>query len=145
MANVTKKDLIDGIAVRTGEKRSTVKVVVEDLIETVMRELSKGNRIELRDFGIFETKVRAPRLAQNPKTLVKVEVPAKATVKFKAGRKLKRRVDDAVGPDATDTTSKLDNPPPDKKEMPDVTVMRPKDSSIVEPKSSTEQSNTPKK
>jgi integration host factor subunit beta len=55
-------------------------------------ELCKDNRLEFRDFGVFETRTRAQRIAQNPKTLARVEVPAKKTVKFKIGRMMKDRL-----------------------------------------------------
>ncbi|NLX14355.1 MAG: integration host factor subunit beta, partial [Phycisphaerales bacterium] len=51
-----------------------------------------GNRLEFRDFGVFESKVRAARTAQNPKTLERVSVPSKRTVKFKVGRLMKQKL-----------------------------------------------------
>ena len=55
-------------------------------VTQVIDELGRGNRLEFRDFGVFEIKERAPRVAQNPKTLERVQVPARRTVKFKVGR-----------------------------------------------------------
>lgn len=92
-SNVTKKELIDQVMQRTGYKRPVVRQVVQDLFETLIDELAAGRRIELRDFGVFEVKVRAARLAQNPKTLQKVEVPRKQCVKFKPGRLMKERIE----------------------------------------------------
>ncbi|MBL8760523.1 MAG: integration host factor subunit beta [Phycisphaerae bacterium] len=86
MATVTKKDLIDRITTRTKLKRLDVKNAVQEMLEQIIVELQKGNRLELRDFGVFEVKQRKPRVAQNPKTLERVEVPARKTVKFKVGR-----------------------------------------------------------
>lgn len=91
---VTKKELIDRIASATGQKRMVVKQTVQTFLEQVIIELGKGNRLEFRDFGVFEIKQRAPRMAQNPKTLERVEVPAKRTVKFKVGRLMKMCLDD---------------------------------------------------
>ena len=93
MATVTKKDLIDRIASGTRCKRADVKRIVQRFLDDVIEELGKGNRLEFRDFGVLETKERAPRIAQNPKTLQRVSVPAKRTVKFKVGRLLKERLD----------------------------------------------------
>ena len=62
-------------------------------LDEVIEELGRGNRLEFRDFGVFEIRERAARRAQNPKTLEQVEVPAKKTVKFKTGRLMKFRVD----------------------------------------------------
>lgn len=94
MATITKKDLIDRIASSAGCKRVDVKKVVQNFLDQMISELGKGNRLEFRDFGVFEIKERAPRVAQNPKTLQRVEVPAKRTVKFKVGRLLKEQLDD---------------------------------------------------
>ena len=89
MSTTTKKDLIDRIAEETSQKRSAVKAMVQSFLDSVIRELSEGNRLEFRDFGVFEIRQRAPRMAQNPKTLERVPVPAKTTVKFKVGRLMK--------------------------------------------------------
>ena len=89
MPTTTKKDLIDQIAKETRQKRSTVKRTVQSFLDNVSREISRGNRLEFRDFGVFEIRHRAPRIAQNPKTLERVPVPAKKTVKFKVGRLMK--------------------------------------------------------
>jgi integration host factor subunit beta len=62
-------------------------------MDEVIEELAQGNRLEFRDFGVFEPKQRAARRAQNPKTLERVQVPAKRTVKFKLGRVMKQRVE----------------------------------------------------
>lgn len=93
MATTTKKELIDRIADETQLRRSEVKRAVQAFLDHVIDELGKGNRLEFRDFGVFEIKARAPRTAQNPKTLQRVEVPAKKTVKFKVGRLMKERLD----------------------------------------------------
>ena len=62
-------------------------------LDEIITELSKGGRLESRDFGVFETRVRAARAAQNPKTLTRVQVPAKRMVKFKPGRLMKQKLD----------------------------------------------------
>ena len=85
----TKKDLIDRIAEETHQRRAAVKKTIQSFLDNVILELSHGNRLEFRDFGVFEIKHRAPRMAQNPKTLERVPVPAKKTVKFKVGRLMK--------------------------------------------------------
>ncbi len=93
MATITKKDLIDRIADQTDQKRTVVKQTIQSFLDSIIDELSDGNRLEFRDFGVFEVKERAPRTAQNPKTLERVFVPAKKTVKFKVGRLMQVRVD----------------------------------------------------
>ncbi len=89
MATVTKKELVDQIADATGQKRVVVKDVVQTFLNSIIVELGKGNRLEFRDFGVFEVKQRRARMAQNPKTLEQVSVPPKRTVKFKVGRLMK--------------------------------------------------------
>ena len=94
MPTVTKKDLIDRIAEQTGQKRVVVKSTVQKFLDEVILELGKGNRLEFRDFGVFELRERQPRVAQNPKTLEPVEVPAKKVVKFKVGRRMQQSLED---------------------------------------------------
>lgn len=93
-SNVTKKDLVDEVVNRTKEKRVAVKEIIQSFLDVLIDELGEGRRIELRDFGVFEVKERAARIAQNPKTLEKVKVPPKRSVKFKAGRLMKEKVAD---------------------------------------------------
>lgn len=92
MGTITKKELIDQIAGRTQLKRGDVKQIVQLFLDGIVDELGRGNRIEFRDFGVFEIKVRKPRQAQNPKTLEPVAVPARRTVKFKVGRLMKEQL-----------------------------------------------------
>jgi len=92
MATITKKELIDRIAERTQAKRVTVKSVIQAFLDEITRELGENNRLEFRDFGVFETRTRAARVAQNPKTLERVDVPAKQTVKFKMGRLMRQNL-----------------------------------------------------
>lgn len=94
MATVTKKDLIEQVARDTGLKRVIVKRLVQSLLDNMIYELGRGNRLEFRDFGVLETKERASRTAQNPRTLERVEVPAKKVVRFKVGRLMQRAVED---------------------------------------------------
>ena len=94
MATITKKELIDRIADATNEKRVVVKRVIQSFLDEITEELAKGNRMEFRDFGVFETRVRAARTAQNPKTMARVEVPEKRTIKFKMGRMMKIKLQD---------------------------------------------------
>jgi integration host factor subunit beta len=97
MATITKKELIDRIAESSGNRRVLVKKVVQQFLDEVVNELGKGNRLEFRDFGVFETKLRKARRAQNPKTLEPVAVPEKRTVKFKVGRLMKQRLGELTG------------------------------------------------
>ena len=97
MATITKKELIDRIADLTGDRRVQVKRVVQKFLDEIIAELGRGNRLEFRDFGVFETKMRKARKAQNPKTLEPVHVPEKRTVKFKVGRLMKQKLSGLTG------------------------------------------------
>lgn len=83
---VTKKELVNRIADATGQTKVVVKEIIQRFLDSMIQELGNGNRLEFREFGVFEVKERAPRRAQNPRTLEKVDVPAKRVVKFKVGR-----------------------------------------------------------
>lgn len=92
MATITKKDLVDRIAEKTHLRSVTTKKVVKAFLDEIINELAKDNRLEFREFGVFETKNREAREAQNPKTLEKVHVPAKRFIKFKMGRMMKQKL-----------------------------------------------------
>jgi len=97
MATITKKELIDRISDITQAKRVVVKRIVQSFLDEIVSELASDNRLEFRDFGVFETRNRTARVAQNPKTLERVKVPPKRSVKFKMGRMMKEKLsDDAV-------------------------------------------------
>src|SRR4051812_41466321 len=105
MATITKKELIDRIADGTGHKRVQVKRIVQQFLDEIVNELGKENRLEFRDFGVFETKLRKARKAQNPKTLEPVSVPQKRTVKFKVGRLMKAKLAEMTGTAVDDEAS----------------------------------------
>ena len=100
MHTITKKELVDRIAEKTRQKRVVVKKVVQTFLDEIVEELGQGNRLEFRDFGVFETKERAARIAQNPKTLQRVHVPPKRTVKFKVGRLMKLKLSEGLTEDS---------------------------------------------
>lgn len=92
MSTTTKKEIIDRIAEMTHTRRAVVKPVLQMFLDEIVRELAAGHRLEFRDFGVFETKQRAARKAQNPKTLEQVDVSARRVVKFKMGRLMKKKL-----------------------------------------------------
>lgn len=91
---VTKKELIDRIALDLGQKRHDVKKTVQRFLNEITLEIRMGNRLEFRDFGVFEIHERKARTAQNPRTLEPVVVPSRKVVKFKVGRLLQMSLDD---------------------------------------------------
>lgn len=90
---VTKKELVQALSAKTALPINQVNEVVQLWMDRVIEELAAGNRIELRDFGVFEIRQRAARMARNPKTGDKVEVPSRAAVVFKAGKVMKAQVE----------------------------------------------------
>ena len=94
----TKKELVNRIADSTGHTKVVVKEVLQSFLDEIILELSLGNRLEFREFGVFEVKERKARRAQNPRTLEKVDVPAKRVVKFKVGRVMRETVTAAPAP-----------------------------------------------
>jgi integration host factor subunit beta len=90
----TKKELVSRIADQTGQTKVVVKQILQAFLDEIVEELAQGNRLEFREFGVFEVKERRARRAQNPRTLEKVDVPAKRIVKFKVGREMRAKVCD---------------------------------------------------
>lgn len=100
MQTVTKRELVQRIAEKTGVQQVSAKEIIQTFLDEIIVELASGNRLEFRDFGVFEPKTKARRLARNPRTGDKVEVPEKTTVKFKIGRLMKKRIQDQAEDDS---------------------------------------------
>ncbi len=92
MQTVTKRELVQRIAEKTGAQQILAKEVIQGFLDEIIVELARGNRLEFRDFGVFEPKEKARRVARNPRTGERVDVPAKTTVKFKVGRLMKKQI-----------------------------------------------------
>jgi len=92
MATTTKREIAERVAQQTGLAQVTVKQVVQLLFDEIISELAAGNRLEFRDFGVFEVVVRKPRTGRNPKTGEPVAVPPKRVVTFKMGKVMKEKV-----------------------------------------------------
>ena len=89
---ITKKELVLRIAEKTHQKQTVTRDIIQLFIDEVINELAKGNRLELRDFGVFEVKIRKARKARNPKTGKEVRVPEKRVVTIKPGKKMKEEI-----------------------------------------------------
>lgn len=92
MSTIAKRELVDRIAQSTQAKHALVKATVQNFLDEVISELAKGNRLEFRNFGVFETRIQAARRAHNPKTMEQIQVPTKRVVKFKMGRLMKEKM-----------------------------------------------------
>ena len=90
---LTKRDLVTRISGETGLTQQQVFDVVQKTLDYIAEALSKGDKVELRNFGVFEIKVRKARVGRNPnKPEADVSIPARAMVKFKAGKEMRIEV-----------------------------------------------------
>lgn len=89
---MTKKELVRKISEKFGLTQIQTKEIVQSTLDTMIDSIIQTGRIELRNFGVFEVRKRAPRLARNPKTGETVHVPAKKVIIFKPGRLLEERL-----------------------------------------------------
>ena len=91
---MTKRDLVVKIAKQTGFIQKDVAVIVQKTLDSIVEDLTAGNTIELRNFGVFEIKVRKSRKGRNPnKPKDEVVIPERTVVKFRAGKELKEAVE----------------------------------------------------
>jgi nucleoid DNA-binding protein len=81
------------ISEETGLIQTQVFDVVQKTLDQISEALAKGDKVELRNFGVFDVKIRKARVGRNPnKPETDVAIPARATVKFKAGKEMKAEV-----------------------------------------------------
>ena len=92
MATTTKREIAERVAQGSGIPQVDVKKVIQMLFDEVIKEVAAGNRLEFRDFGVFDVVVRKPRTGRNPRTGQKVAVPPKTVVTFKMGKLMKDKV-----------------------------------------------------
>ena len=89
---MTKKEIVKQISEEIGLTQLKTKDIVQRTLDAIIHTLVSDERIELRNFGVFEVKRRAPRKARNPRTGDKVSVPAKNVVTFKPGKEMEELV-----------------------------------------------------
>ena len=92
MATITKRQIAERIAKRTGQTQNITKEAIQQFLDEIVDELVKGNKLEFRDFGVFGVVTRRSRTGRNPKTGEEVFVPAKKVVSFKMGRRMANAV-----------------------------------------------------
>ncbi len=92
IATVTKKEIVKKISEDIGLTQLKTKDIVQRTLDAIIETLVSEGRIELRNFGVFEVKKRAPRKARNPRTGDKVYVPSKNVVTFKPGKEMEELV-----------------------------------------------------
>jgi nucleoid DNA-binding protein len=90
---MTKRDLVIRISEETGLVQQQVLDVVQKILDHICEALADGTTVELRNFGVFEVKVRKPRVGRNPnRPETDVPIPRRAVVKFKPGKEMREAV-----------------------------------------------------
>lgn len=90
---LTKRDLVIRISEETRLAQTDVFAVVQKTLDHITESLSKGDKVELRNFGVFEVKVRKARVGRNPNAPeTDVPIPARSVVKFKPGKEMSEQV-----------------------------------------------------
>ncbi len=90
---LTKRDLVIRISTETGLIQQQVLDVVQKTLDYISEALAKGDKVELRNFGVFEVKVRKARIGRNPNApATDVPIPERSVVKFKAGKEMRTQV-----------------------------------------------------
>ncbi len=89
---MTKKDIILKVSDETNIKQTDVKKVVQKSLECIIEALIRGEKIELRNFGVFKLKQRKSRTGRNPRTGQIVPVPPRKVVVFKPGLEMKKKI-----------------------------------------------------
>jgi DNA-binding protein HU-beta len=87
---VIKLDIISAVVNRTGLTKTKAELGVETVFESMKRALAKGDRIELRGFGVFTVKPRKTGIGRNPRTGEEVNIPPGKAVRFKPGKDLQK-------------------------------------------------------
>lgn len=87
---LTKRDLVIRISEETGLTQQQVLSVVQKTLDHIAAALGQGDKVELRNFGVFEVKVRKARVGRNPNAPeTDVPIPERCVVKFKAGKEMR--------------------------------------------------------
>ncbi len=91
---MTKKEIVKSISDKTGLTQLQIKEIVQLTFDGIIETLLEEGRVELRNFGVFQVKIRKARKARNPRTGRQVDVPEKFVVTFKPGKEMEARVQD---------------------------------------------------
>jgi len=92
---MTKKDIVMKVSDEIGVKQVEVKEIIQKTLDSIIDALSKKDRVELRNFGVFSVKHRKGRKGRNPRTGDEVPVPPKTVAVFKPGLLMKEEVEKA--------------------------------------------------
>ncbi|MGM0440149.1 MAG: HU family DNA-binding protein [Chlamydiota bacterium] len=95
MGTVTKKKLINAISNENNINPADVRKVIQSFLDKMTESLSEGDRLEFRDFGVFEVVLRKRKIGRNPKNAaVPIEIPERQAVKFTPGKKMRQLIED---------------------------------------------------
>ena len=90
---MTKRDLVVLISEETGLVQQDVFNVIQSTLDHISKALTRGDTVELRNFGVFEVKIRKARVGRNPNApAADVRIPPRAVVKFKPGKEMREAV-----------------------------------------------------
>lgn len=90
---LTKRDLVKRISAETDLVQAQVVDVVQKTLDHIAAALARGDKVELRNFGVFDVKIRQARVGRNPhRPETVVTIPSRALVKFKAGKEMRAEV-----------------------------------------------------
>jgi nucleoid DNA-binding protein len=90
---MTKRDLVVRISGETGLTQEQVLDVIQKTLDYISDSVAQGKTVELRNFGVFEVKIRKSRIGRNPNRPEKdVPIPSRAVVKFKPGKEMRESV-----------------------------------------------------
>jgi DNA-binding protein HU-beta len=89
---VIKLDIINEVVARTGITKTKAELAVETVFDSMKNALARGNRIELRGFGVFNVRPRKTGIGRNPRTGAEVSIPPGKAVRFKPGKELQSRI-----------------------------------------------------
>ncbi|NGX46861.1 MAG: DNA-binding protein HU [Chlamydiae bacterium] len=105
MATITKKKLIQVISQELGLHPNDVRNAIQSFLDRMTDFLANGDRLEFRDFGVFEIVQRKQKIGRNPKNAsVPIIIPARAAVKFTAGKKMKKLIEKRTKPSPMPTS-----------------------------------------
>lgn len=86
---MVKKEIVSIVAEEIGYSQIAISEIVDSLLENIMNEVSKGNKVQFMGFGVFEPKEKAARIGRNPHTNQPVEIPKRIVPSFKPGNHFK--------------------------------------------------------
>ena len=85
---MVKNDIVAEVVTRPGLSKTKAEIAVETVFETMKRAMERGDRIELRGFGVFNIRARKTGIGRNPRTGEEVTIPPAKAVRFKPGKDL---------------------------------------------------------